>query len=150
MEQELGNIYPLIPRVGAGAIIIHQNRVLLVKRGSEPNRGLWAIPGGKVMPGEKLQECAARETLEETGITIKVGACSYVFDFFERDSIGKIKYHFVVIDFTAKYLSGEPKGADDADDARWFKPEELSELPVAKNTLEALQEIGFFRPKAED
>lgn len=144
MENGRSNIYPLVPRVGVGAITIHEGKVLLVKRGVEPARGLWAVPGGTLELGETLQECTAREMLEETGITIKVGACVYVFDFFERDENGKIKFHFVIVDFAGQYLSGEPKSADDADDARWFSPEELRELPVARNTLEALTEIGFF------
>lgn len=144
MENGRSNIYPLVPRVGVGAITIHEGKVLLVKRGVEPARGLWAVPGGTLELGETLQECTAREMLEETGITIKVGACVYVFDFFERDENGKIKFHFVIVDFAGQYLSGEPKSADDADDARWFAPEELRELPVARNTLEALEEIGFF------
>ncbi|PKN74372.1 MAG: NUDIX hydrolase [Deltaproteobacteria bacterium HGW-Deltaproteobacteria-10] len=136
-------VYPPVPRVGVGAITIHEGRILLVKRGIEPSRGLWAIPGGTLELGETMQECAAREILEETGITIKVGKCVYVFDFLERDESGKIKYHFVVVDFAGQYLSGQPKGADDAEEARWFKPEELSLLPVAKNTLAALKEVGF-------
>jgi len=143
MEKELNNIYPLLPRVGVGAIVIHEGKVLLVKRGIEPSFGMWAIPGGTLKLGEKLQECAAREILEETGITIKVGACVHVFDFMERDIEGKIKFHYVVVDFTAEYICGEPKGADDADDARWLAPEELSSLPVAKNTLDALRKIRF-------
>jgi 8-oxo-dGTP diphosphatase len=143
MEQEMSNSYPLVPRVGVGAITIHEGRILLVKRGVEPSRGLWAIPGGTLNLGETLQECAAREILEETGITIKIGKCIYVFDFFERDDSGKIKFHFVVVDFAGQYLSGEPKGADDAEEARWLKPDELSKLPVAKNTIAALKEIGF-------
>ncbi|OPY88229.1 MAG: Phosphatase NudJ [Smithella sp. PtaU1.Bin162] len=143
MERKSGNLYPLAPRVGIGAITIHEGRVLLVKRGAEPSRGLWAIPGGTLELGETMQECAAREILEETGITIKVGACIYVFDFMERDAEGKIKFHFVIVDFAGEYVSGEPKGADDADEARFVAPEELKELPVAKNTLKALKEIGF-------
>jgi 8-oxo-dGTP diphosphatase len=143
MERKPGNLYPLAPRVGIGAITIHEGRVLLVKRGAEPSRGLWAIPGGTLELGETMQECAAREILEETGITIKVGACIYVFDFMERDTEGKIKFHFVIVDFAGEYVSGEPKGADDADEARFVAPEELKELPVAKNTLKALKEIGF-------
>jgi ADP-ribose pyrophosphatase len=143
MKQVSGNAYPLTPRVGVGAITLQNGKVLLVKRGIEPAYGLWAIPGGTLKLGETLQECAARELLEETGITIKVGACVYVFDLLERDDKGKIKFHFVVVDFAADYISGEPKGADDALEARWLSPEELSNLPVSQNTLAALRSIGF-------
>ena len=143
MEQESSNAYPITPRVGVGAITIKDGKVLLVKRGIEPSYGLWAIPGGKLKLGETLQECAARELLEETGIMIKVGACIYVFDLLERDDKGKIKFHFVVVDFAADYISGEPKGADDALEARWLSGEELSNLPVSQNTLAALRSIGF-------
>lgn len=143
MEQEQKNTYPLVPRVGVRAITIHEGRVLLVKRGIEPSRGSWALPGGILKLGETLQECAAREFLEETGITVKVGVCVYVFEQIERDDSGKIRFHFVVIDFAAEYLSGEPRGADDVEDARWLKPEELSNLPVAKYTLAALRSIRF-------
>jgi 8-oxo-dGTP diphosphatase len=143
MGKELSNVYPLAPRVGVGAIIIRDGKILLVKRGVEPSIGLWAIPGGTLKLGETLQECAAREILEETGITIKIGACVYVFDFFQRDEKDKIKYHFVVVDFAGEYVCGEPKGGDDAVEARWFTPEELSGLPVAKNTLSALKAIRY-------
>jgi ADP-ribose pyrophosphatase len=137
------NTYPVGPRVGAGAIVIHEGKILLVKRGVEPGKGLWAIPGGTLRLGETLRECAAREIPEETGITIAVGECVYVFDLIECDEGGKIKFHFVVADFAALYVSGEPKGADDADGAGWFAPEELDDLPVSQNTLKALHLLGF-------
>jgi len=143
MEHKSSNAYPITPRVGVGAITVKDGKVLLVKRGIEPSKGLWAIPGGTLKLGETLQECAAREILEETDIRIKVGACVYVFDFLERDDKRKIKFHFVVVDFAADYISGEPRGGDDALDARWLTPAELRELPVAKNTLNALCSIGF-------
>ena len=143
MEQESSNAYPLTPRVGVGAITVEDGKVLLVKRAIEPSKGLWAIPGGTLKLGETLQECATREILEETGITIKVGVCVYVFDLLERDDKGKMKFHFVIVDFAADYISGEPKGADDALEARWLSPAELNKLPVAKNTLNALHSIGF-------
>jgi ADP-ribose pyrophosphatase len=143
MGRESSNTYPLTPQVGVGAIAVKDGKVLLVKRAIEPSKGLWAIPGGTLKLGETLQECAAREILEETDIKIKVGNCVYVFDFLEHDAKRKIKFHFVVIDFMADYISGEPKGADDALDARWLSPAELSKLPVAKNTLSALHSIGF-------
>lgn len=137
------NTYPAWPRVGAGAIVIHEGKILLVKRGVEPGKGLWAIPGGTLRLGETLRECAAREILEETGITVAVGECVYVFDLIERDEGGKIKFHFVVADFAALYVSGEPKGADDADDAGWFAPEDVQDLPVSQNTIKALCSLGF-------
>ncbi|HOW57265.1 MAG TPA: NUDIX hydrolase [Smithellaceae bacterium] len=145
MEKKSKNVYPSVPRVGVGAIVIHEGKVLLVKRGVEPSRGLWAIPGGTLHLGETLQDCAAREIFEETGITIQVGKCIYVFDYFERDEKGKIKFHFVIVDFTGEYIEGKAQGADDAEEARWFSPKELRQLPVAKNTLTALKEIGFLK-----
>lgn len=143
MKHQSDNTYPVVPRVGVGAITVKDGKVLLVKRGIEPSKGLWAIPGGTLKLGETLQECAAREIFEETGITIKVGDCIYVFDFIERDNKGKIKFHFVIVDFAADYVSGEPQGADDALDARWLSREELRDLSVAKNTITALRSVGY-------
>ncbi|HOC61055.1 MAG TPA: NUDIX hydrolase [Smithellaceae bacterium] len=141
----MGNAYPVEPRVGVGAITFKDGKVLLVKRGIEPSLGLWAIPGGTLKLGEPLPECAAREILEETGITINVGDCVYVFDFIERDDQRKIKFHYVIVDFAADYLSGEAKGADDAEEARWFSPEDLEAVPVAVNTTNALKSLGFLK-----
>ncbi|PKN10621.1 MAG: NUDIX hydrolase [Deltaproteobacteria bacterium HGW-Deltaproteobacteria-7] len=143
MSSQSSNAYPVVPRVGVGAITVKEGKILLVKRGIEPSKGLWAIPGGTLKLGETLQECAAREILEETGIKIKVGECIYVFDFIELDKKKKIKFHFVIADFAADYISGEPQGADDALEARWLSRLELRDLPVAENTLAALRTVGF-------
>jgi ADP-ribose pyrophosphatase len=145
MKQETGNAYPITPQVGVGAITIKDGTVLLVKRGIEPSRGLWAIPGGTLKLGESMQECAAREILEETGVTIKVGDCAYVFDFIECDNRKKIKFHFVIVDFAANYVAGVPQGMDDALEARWLNSAELRDLPVAINTINALKSIGFLK-----
>jgi ADP-ribose pyrophosphatase len=143
MNGQNSNAYPSKPIIGVGAIVQKDRKVLLVKRGVEPSIGLWAIPGGTLNLGESLRECAERELLEETGITAKAQECVYVFDFVEHDAQNKIKYHFVVIDFAAAYISGEPHGADDALEARWFSPRELNDIAVSKNTLTALHAIGF-------
>jgi ADP-ribose pyrophosphatase len=137
------NVYPATPRVGVGAIVIRDGAILLVKRGVEPGRGLWAIPGGTLRLGESMRECAAREVLEETGVTIAVGDCLYVFDLVETDESGRIRFHFVVVDYAGRYVSGEPCGSDDADEARWVKARELALLPVSENTMKALYAIGF-------
>ncbi|HON58360.1 MAG TPA: NUDIX hydrolase [Smithella sp.] len=144
MGRSRGNTYPGQPRVGVGAITIRDGKVLLIRRGVEPGRGLWAIPGGTLRLGESMPDCARREILEETGVEIEVCEIAYVFDFIERDNFGKIKFHFVIVDFSARHVSGEAKAADDAVDARWFSAEELKRVPVSVHTIEALRNSGFF------
>jgi len=135
--------YPDVPRVGVGAIVIKDDKVLLVRRGIPPSEGLWAIPGGHVELGETLQETAEREILEETGIVIKAGEPMYAFDLIEQDDTGRIRFHFIVVDVTGEYVSGEPHGADDALEARWLSWEEIEALPVSQNTLKLLKTINF-------
>ncbi len=136
--------YPDSPRVGVGAIVIKDGRVLLVKRGIEPSKGLWAIPGGSVELGETLQEAAEREIMEETGLVIRAGKPIYTFDFIERDDAGRIRFHFTIVDVIGDYVSGTPNADDDALEARWISPGELKELPVSKSTLKVLEEMGFY------
>lgn len=135
--------YPSLPLVGVGALVFKEGRVLLVKRGVEPSRGLWAIPGGMLNLGETLQEGAEREIREETGLTIKAGEPVYTFDFFERDPLGRIRFHFVIIDLWGEYVSGEILSGDDALEARWISQEELTAMPVSKNTLYLLKKLNF-------
>lgn len=145
MKSGSTKVYPALPRVGVGAVVIHEGKILLVKRGADPGRGLWAIPGGTLRLGEKLTDCAARELLEETGITAAIGECIYVFDLIERDEGGKVRFHFIIVDFASTYVSGEPCGADDAEEARWFMPDDLADRTVSQNTLKALHSIGFLQ-----
>lgn len=126
-----------------GAVVIDGDRVLLVRRGIPPSQGLWAIPGGGVEIGETLAAAAEREILEETGIRIAADRPVYSFDFIERDASGEVRFHYVIVDLAARYLEGEVRAADDAADARWLTWEELRGLPVSKNTLKVLREIGF-------
>jgi 8-oxo-dGTP diphosphatase len=137
--------YPERPVVGIGAVVVHEGKVLLVKRGAEPSRGLWAVPGGSLELGETLQHGAEREILEETGVTIRAREPIYAFDFFERDGDGRIRFHFVIVDLAADYIRGNVKGADDALEARWLAPEDLAGLPVSKNTLKLLRAAGFLQ-----
>ena len=106
--------YPDRPVVGVGAVVVHEGRVLLVKRGAAPSRGLWAVPGGALELGETLQQGAEREILEETGVAIRAREPICAFDFFERDGDGRIRFHFVIVDVAADYIRGDVKGADDA------------------------------------
>ena len=136
--------YPDRPVVGVGAVVIRDGEILLVKRGVAPSKGLWAIPGGSLELGETLQQAAEREIFEETGVTIRAREPIYAFDFFERKD-GRIRFHFVIVDVAADYISGDAKGADDALDARWLAPADLDHLPVSQNTIRLLQAIGFIK-----
>jgi ADP-ribose pyrophosphatase len=132
-------------RVGVGAVVIRDGKVLLVKRGRPPGQGLWAIPGGSVELGETLQAAAEREILEETGVAIRAGEPVFAFDLIEKGEDGALKFHYVIVDLATEYVGGEPSAADDAEDARWLAPEDLKDFNVAPVTLELLKKLGFCR-----
>jgi ADP-ribose pyrophosphatase len=134
-----------IPRVGVGAVVIEDGRVLLVRRGTEPGRGMWAVPGGLVELGETLQEAAQREILEETGLVIRAGNPFYTFDLIQRDGAGAVEFHYIIVDLRADYVSGEIAPGDDAMDARWVTAGELERMPVTPTTLKLLKTMGFCR-----
>jgi ADP-ribose pyrophosphatase len=136
--------YPDSPRLGVGAIVIKDNKTLLIKRGAAPGKGLWAIPGGSVELGETLQEAAEREIMEETGLVIRAGKPVYAFDFIERDDAGRIRFHFAIVDIMADYVSGTLNAADDALEARWVSHEELMNLLITPSTSKLLKEMDFY------
>jgi len=135
--------YPDCPRVGVGAIVVKDGRILLVKRAAEPSRGLWAIPGGSLELGETLGEGAEREILEETGIVVDAKHPVYTFEYLERDPLGKIRFHFVIVDLLAHYVRGDLKAADDALEARWLSPTDLKTIELSVNTVKVLKYIKF-------
>jgi 8-oxo-dGTP diphosphatase len=134
--------YPDAPLVGVGAIIIEQDRVMLVKRAHPPLAGEWSIPGGALEMGETLRQAAAREALEETGLTVEVGELLGVYDRILRDDDGCIQYHYVLIDFLCRRIAGEPEAAGDAAEARWFSRGEVAPLSLAQDTAEVIK-LGF-------
>jgi 4-nitrophenyl phosphatase len=138
-----GQEYPDRPRVAVGAVVIHEGRVLLVKRGKPPSEGLWAIPGGSVELGETMQTAAEREIFEETGIRVKAGDPVYTFDAIQKDDDGRVRFHYAIVDLLADYLEGEPNAGDDAHDVRWIRPHDLGALPVSTKTLDLLKHLRF-------
>lgn len=139
----LHETYPDRPQVAVGAIVFEKERVLLVRRGQPPAKGLWAIPGGKIELGETLQEAAEREIREETGINIRAGAPVFTFDLVDRDDIGRIRFHYVIVDLIADYIDGELQSGDDALEARWVSPGEMNKMNISTVTLKVLKQ--FFR-----
>jgi len=115
--------YPKRPLIGTGAIIIEGDKILLVKRAYDPNKGLWSIPGGLVRLGETLEEALKREVKEETGVEIEVGDVAFVGE--EIFRFNGIRYHYIIIDFLARIRSGELKAGSDAEEVRWFHFDEL-------------------------
>jgi ADP-ribose pyrophosphatase len=129
-----------------GAVVFRENKVLLVKRNKPPGKGLWAIPGGRLELGETLQEAAEREVREETGVIIRARNPAYTFEVIERDNQGCIRFHYVIVDLLADYISGDPHPESDVSEARWIDRHDLDELPVSKSTQTLLKEKISFVP----
>lgn len=136
--------YPELPFIGVGSIIIEEDRVVLVRRAHPPIQGHWSIPGGVLEVGEMLREAAIREAREETGLVIEPGELLGVFDRILRDAEKQVQYHYVLIDFLCRRVSGELLAASDAAEVRWFMREELPTLNLAEDTFEVIQK-GFAR-----
>lgn len=132
-----------VPRVGVGAVVIHEGRVLMVKRAQPPRVGVWSVPGGKVAFGETLQEAAEREVREETGISISAGSPVHTFELLEEEG-GQLCWHYVIVDLQGEYLGGEVQSGSDAQEAAWMTPGELAALKLDSETRRLLRrQPGF-------
>lgn len=132
--------YPQEPEVAVGALVLKDQKVLLVKRSRPPSEGLWALPGGKVLLGETLQQAAKREILEETGITIIPGEPIYSFDTIQTDNHENVRFHYVIIDLLAEFIGGELTRGDDASEAGWFSFDDLKRINVNETTEELVKQ----------
>lgn len=104
---EVRRRYPTRPLVGAGAVVHRGPRVLLVRRRYPPNQGKWALPGGLVELGEKVEDAAVREVLEETGLTVKIEALLDVQTDLLKDAKSRIEYHYILVDYLANPTGGK-------------------------------------------
>ena len=138
--------YPERPVVGIGGVVIEDGRALLIRRGSEPLRGQWSIPGGTLELGESLQAGVARELQEETGLEVRVLDLIEVFDrIFPAETDGgsssglRPKFHYVIVDYLCERISGEARAASDVTDVAFAREEELEKFQMTETATRVLR-----------
>lgn len=138
--------YPERPVVGVGGVVIDNGRALLIRRGSEPLRGEWSIPGGTLELGESLQQGVARELLEETGLEVRVLDLIEVFDrIFPGDGSHSAepsrapRFHFVIVDYLCERISGEPRAGSDVTDVAFAGENELGQYHLTATATRVLK-----------
>ncbi len=139
--------YPEHPLVGVGGVVFDPDgRVMLIRRGSEPLKGLWSIPGGLLDVGETMAEGVRREVLEETGILVAVGPLITTFDRILRDGDGAVQYHYVLVDYLCEAPPGSvPRAASDAADARFVNPGDLAEYQTTPSLPRVIEQALVLR-----
>jgi 8-oxo-dGTP diphosphatase len=123
------------PVAAVGVICLRGDQVLLIRRGTPPRLGEWSLPGGRVEPGEPLRDAALRELVEETGVQAELGPLVDVVDGIFPDS-GR---HYVLIDFAARWQSGEPVAGDDAADARFWPLDGIEQQVAWAETVRVIR-----------
>jgi ADP-ribose pyrophosphatase YjhB (NUDIX family) len=129
-------LYPDQPVVGVGGVILNDGKLLLEKRKNEPSRGKWTIPGGLVELGETLEHAVVREVEEETCLEYVEGEVPLLIDVvdnIELDKKGRVKYHFVIIDYIVKVVGTEFKVASDAEDLKWVPLDEVEDFDLTSS-----------------
>jgi ADP-ribose pyrophosphatase YjhB (NUDIX family) len=134
--------FPSAPLVGVGAVVVDEGRVLLVRRGTEPLKGHWSLPGGLLELGETLAEGVVREIGEETGLTVEPLEMIELLDRIHRDG-ARVQYHYVIADYLCRVVGGALQAGSDADAVRWVERAEWNSHsilridPVTARVIEA-------------
>jgi 8-oxo-dGTP diphosphatase len=142
--------FPERPVVGVGGVVIEDGRTLLIRRGNEPLKGQWSIPGGTLELGETLVEGVARELLEETGLEVRVGPLIEVFERISsadppretsenRPGPSRPRYHFVIADYLCDRIGGEPQAGGDVTDVAWARESELASYKLTETATRVLR-----------
>ncbi|WP_298721509.1 NUDIX hydrolase [uncultured Ferrovibrio sp.] len=131
--------YPTQPLVGLGAIVWKDGKVLLVQRGRPPRAGIWSLPGGAQHLGETVAEGIRRELREETGVEIELLGLVEVIDAMHRDADGRLLYHYTIVDYAARWVSGEAVAGDDAAAVAWVDPADLPRFELWDETIRVIE-----------
>jgi len=140
------NEHPERPVPAVGAIVFRGNDVLLVKRGNEPNKGRWSVPGGALEIGETVEEAVVRETLEETRVLVRPIRVVDVLTYVDREPSGPVRWHYVLIDVLCEHVRGEPYPSSDAENARFIPLRELGDYDITPTTMAVLEKASGLRP----
>lgn len=137
------------PRLGAIAVLVEDDRVLLAQRGKSPDKGLWGFPGGHVEPGETALEAARRELREETGLRATPVDYLTNVDVIRRDAEGRVVVHYLLAAVLCTDPEGTPRADDDARDVAWFGVEQVRSgaLPMSAQVAEVM-ELALLRRRA--
>jgi ADP-ribose pyrophosphatase YjhB (NUDIX family) len=141
--------FPVAPLVGVGAVVVDEARVLLVRRGSEPLKGQWSLPGGMLELGESLIAGVVREVREETGLEVEPVELIELLDRIHREG-ERVRYHYVIADYLCRVTGGLLQAASDADAVRWVERAEWnshSALKLDPVTVRVM-ELGWQRARA--
>lgn len=137
--------YPDRPIVAVGAVVLDEDRVLLVQRGQEPLKGAWSLPGGAVELGETLEAALAREVREETSLDVTIGRVVEVLDSIRRDAAGRAEYHYIIIDYACRVRAGTssiPARGTDADAVRWVSIADLEAYGVTATAIAVIRKAA--------
>jgi 8-oxo-dGTP diphosphatase len=138
--------YPEQPILGVGAVIVDGGRVLLVRRATEPLKGEWSVPGGVLELGEKLHDGVRREVMEETGLIVEPGDVLDVFDSIFTDGDGQTEYHYVLIDYLCRKISGEATAGTDVSDVKWVSEGDLAAIGL-RDSIQQVVRKGLAQTK---
>ena len=133
--------YPGRPVLAVGAVVVRDGKVLLVLRGREPGRGLWSLPGGVVHLGETLRAAVVRELREECGIDVAVAETAEVVERMIPDGEGRLEYHYVILDYQARWLQGELTASAEVEDARWVDLDSLNQYHMTCGTADVIRRL---------
>jgi mutator protein MutT len=142
--------YPGGPVVGVGGVVVDDGRALLIRRAHEPRKGEWSLPGGLVELGERLTDAVRREIAEETGLDVQVGPIIETFDRVHHDPDGRVRFHFVIVDYLCAAAGGEAVAGSDAEAVAWVTIDELDRYGVNAHAADVIRKGLAMLPLRDD